>query len=65
MLGPLGGCQGHMGCQGCIGGWQDSRHSEARRGIGGIKEHLGIPRGVGPLGGSGGVRGIFGSCQGL
>ena len=33
------------GCRGILGDSRDSRYSGARRGIGAIRGHLGVPRG--------------------
>ena len=56
------GCRGHLGLlggvRGCIGSCQECRYSGARRGIGGIREALGLARGC--RGHWGAIRGISG-----
>ena len=47
ILGPIRGCWRTLvcrGCQGCVGGLAGSVGTQARRGIGSIRRHWGIPR---------------------
>ena len=70
-MGTPRGCWGPLGDirdVGCIGAGRECRFSGARRGIGGIRGHLGIPRVLGSWShwGHQGVSGLYwGDWQGV
>ena len=50
------GTSGGVGCaRGVLGACRDSRYTGTRRGIGSIRSHFRVPRGVGAIWGTSGV----------